>query len=129
MRRFLCNRLVLISATVAGHSLERELYSIADCSRDLASLILLATSVGTASENSSKDTGDFRSYGKTLLRSRSAYGHSQEEAGAEMGGITQSEVSLYESGRRRPRGLKRQKCDSYIKKAPRPDPSKIVSPQ
>jgi DNA-binding XRE family transcriptional regulator len=119
MRRFANNKLVGVDST--PEPLFREMYRTAECLRDLESLEVLIESISPVrpKRRRHRRRSDFP---KRLRQAREAYGHTQEQAAAQIG-VPQSVYSLYETGMRRPGRKNAQKCERYIEEAPKPTPT------
>jgi hypothetical protein len=100
-----------------------EMYQTPLCLRDLESLTTLVSRIGAVRRPTTRKAEKKSRFGPNLRRARNAYGETEAEAGAKIG-TTQSEISLYETGKHRPRRATLAACMSYIKNAPKEPPKR-----
>jgi hypothetical protein len=119
---------MLAELLVSGDSMAFEMYQTPLCLRDLESLATLVSRIGAVRRPAAKKAGKKSRFGSDLRRARNAYGDSQTAAGATIG-TTQSEISMYETGKRKPRGPTLAACKDYIKNTPKEAaPENVSSP-
>jgi DNA-binding XRE family transcriptional regulator len=100
------------------------MYKTDECLPDLESLKALVGAIRFVFEEPSRASKrrararERRAFGKNLKRARDAYGHTQQQAGDEIG-VSQPEYNRYENGERMPRGANRKECYRYVAQAPR----------